>query len=148
MFEVEQLKTRTDDLSGRTDELEKINRYNSFGLFTPTSDEFQRVDTTFGSFAVSIENVVAYGDGTKLTINVGNPSAATYDGAKLTIEYRRKFDPENPKEELSRQKEHALLKPIKAGSWNPNTVILPGFKPDELLTITVRLTASQIRLAG
>jgi hypothetical protein len=131
------------------------DRGRSSGSFDATDESFQRIDSGLASFAVAIKDLRPYGDGTKVIVNVGNPSAATFHGVKLYLEYGSKMpeidDPEfdskmEAVEANTKKKEQELLKPVLPGSWNPNEVTLPGIKPDQLSWINIKLSTDQIAL--
>lgn len=65
------------------------------------SDGFQVVDSSSGSFLVSLKEVTPYLSGYKLVFSIGNPSLATYDNAKLKVSWNRSY--QNWKDD----KEHA-----------------------------------------
>lgn len=127
-------------------------------VFDASSEGFQRVDTDLASFAVSIADLKPYGDGTKLTINIGNISGADFDGVKLKLRCGRRLpagedgspnleDVDKPQYQPI-EKEHNVLSRVKSGSWNPNSVILPNVKPDELDFVSVGVEVSQVYLAN
>lgn len=100
------------------------SKYTS-AWFQPTSEGYQRIDdAAFGTFAVSIANVVSYGDGTKLTTNIGNPFLATYVGGKLAIIYGRKpdekrADPTGGPRSISSSSQSSLGRGIRIRSFFP-----------------------------
>lgn len=55
--------------------------------FSPMDEGFQRIDAGLHSFAVSVEDVVPYGDGVNVRLDLGNPSTASYSGLKLLLRY-------------------------------------------------------------
>jgi hypothetical protein len=123
--------------------------------FDPADEGFQRIDSNVASFAVSIGNLQPYGDGSKLTVKIGNPSAATFSNAKLHVKYGPRYpEIENPKfaekfaevDSKVRTKEIALIKEIVGASWNPNQIILPGVKPDTLGYVQIRIETDFIHL--
>jgi hypothetical protein len=136
---------------------QQMKRLNSTATFDVTDERFQQVDSSYQAFLISVHDVKPYGDGTRLTIKVGNVTAADFSGVTLSLKYGRRA-PENEDgtvdlEEISKpfyaakDKEHRLLERVRAASWNPTTVTLPGIKPDELGYVTIGLTTDQVSLA-
>jgi hypothetical protein len=133
----------------------ETNKWKS-AEFEPTDEGYQRIDSSVASFAVSIGNLQPYGDGSKLTVKIGNPSAATFSNGKLNVKYGPRYpELEDPKfaekvaeiESKVRTKEIALTKNIAGGSWNPNQVILPGIKPDALGYVQISIQTDTIHLS-
>jgi hypothetical protein len=114
-----QIAQLADQITWLTNEQANQRQQFQAAVFSPTSEGFQRIDTTLGSFAVSIKDVVPYGDGTKLTVKVGNPMAASFDGVKLQIEYQRKVSPGSHFAPDPLTREHQILQQVQAGSWKP-----------------------------
>ena len=167
--ELIQLKNQVVELKATIDEQarsirllkftqQQLKRRNATATFDTTSEGFQQVDSDISPFLISIHDVKPYGDGTRLTIRIGNVAAADFSGVSLNLQYGRKA-PESEDgsldfEELAKpyyatkDKEHKVLERIKASSWNPTTVTLPGVKPDELGYITIAIQASQVFLSA
>jgi uncharacterized protein YerC len=134
---------------GRLESLE--DRYNSQD-FDPTDSTYQRVDARygFGSFAISVHDVRAFGDGVRLTLHVGNLTTAGFYGVKL----RLKYGPRSPHgsesftawKESIKSKDIALTEEIQAGHWTPVTVTLPGIAPDHFGYLNVSVDTDTISL--
>ena len=74
----------------------ETNKWKS-AEFDPADEGFQRIDSNVASFAVSIGNLQPYGDGSRLTVKIGNPAAATFSNAKLNVKYGPRYpDFEDP----------------------------------------------------
>ena len=54
---------------------------------TPGSDKYSIVKSDLGILTVSIQNIVPYANGSKVTLQFGNLSSATIDGLKATLEW-------------------------------------------------------------
>ena len=156
---IEPLRERIAGLETKVLRLEgQLGRYTSrwkTAEFDPTEDSFQRIDSDIASFAVSLANLQPYGDGSRITIKVGNPSAASFQNVKLNVKYGPRWpDISDPKfaekyaevEAQVRTKEITLTKKVAAGSWNPNPIVLPGLKPDVLGFVEIGIDPSAIFL--
>jgi hypothetical protein len=142
-------------LQWRLKRRESENKWKS-AEFDPTDEGFHRIDSDVASFAVSIGNLQPYGDGSKLTVKIGNPSAATFSNSKLNVKYGPRYpDVDDPKfaekfaefESKVRTKEIVLTKNVAGGSWNPNQIILPGIKPDALGYVEISIQTGAIHLS-
>jgi hypothetical protein len=146
-------------LNGLQTEFEtERNRYLSATL-DPTEPSFQRVDATgsFGSFAVSVEDVRAFGDGVRLRMALGNLSSASYNGVIVTIKYgpRQPSDysaPDWASREVAwtkslQQKTVTLTDSLHPGHWNPVEITIPGIAVDRFGYLDVSLQTNNISLA-
>jgi hypothetical protein len=124
------------------------SRYAELGI---GQDGFQRVDSSTGSFFVSVQKVLPFADGSRLVLDVGNPSTATYDGVQADVRYGRRFDPANGD---SYFQWHGSLKTANVkvsskllpGTWNRVTLTLGGIKPDVLGYVQLSLSTDRVVL--
>src|SRR5690606_36024394 len=68
------------------------DRYKSATL-DPAERGFDRIDSSVGSFAVSLQHVSAHADGVLVRLHVGNLTTATVSGGKFKV----KWGPRIPK---------------------------------------------------
>lgn len=103
--------------------------------FDPADRAFERVDASYGlgSFAIAIRNVAPYADGVRITLNIGNPSMATYDGLKLKLRYGERLQKGDYRGFFNSQKTRQVSIPseILPGRWNSVHVILPQISPQK-----------------
>jgi hypothetical protein len=140
--------------SDLTDALEKM-RY-SVATFDPAEAGFQRIDTSFGMFAVSFEDVQPFADGIKVTISLGNPSSASFNGVVANLKYGPRQNMQIGDADSSakyaawsaslQSKEVTLNEILRPGKWNPVSVILPNIDPKNFGYLEVRLTTSTLSL--
>lgn len=52
---------------------------------TPGSQGFSAIKSSIGMLMVSMENVVPYANGSRVTLSIGNPLAASLEGMKLSL---------------------------------------------------------------
>lgn len=122
--------------------------------FDPTDSRFQRIDSDLASFAVSIVDVAAYGDGVRIKLNLGNPMAAGVGGVTLHMKYGPR-QPVSSNESGVYPKWWAQLKSkdvdlpsnLKGASWNPTTVVLPGIDPKDFGYLQLSIDTKTIFLA-
>ena len=159
----EKIKTLEEDISKLQSEtfLLKMNQdeYKS-AVFDPANGKsYQRIDTTSGTFLISIQDVSPHLDGVKIKLDIGNIQQGRYNNFKLKIKYGQrypKYDPKQSSEERKkkldeyerseRQKEESFPRELKEGSWNSVTVLLPDIKPNEFGRLEVSMTTSTISL--
>jgi hypothetical protein len=126
------------------------------GVFDPSESTYQRIDVAdgFGSFAVSVQDVQPFGDGVRVKLHLGNLTTADFDNVKLQVVYAPRA-PELKSETLAaynkwleekKSKNVELTTKLKAGSWNPTTVALPGIAADRFGYIEVSIETNTISL--
>ncbi len=133
------------------------------------STGFSRLQTSFGTFAVSCEGAEPYLNGHKLKLRIGNPLNASFNGFKIKCEYGVK-EPDNlPTDEAASDAEqmeslkrwvrasarHALSlrrmeasfpQTLVAGAWNYVELILAPTTPEELGSLRISMTTDNISL--
>lgn len=71
---VEILQLEVNILTERISDLESRPYYDT-ASFGPSDKGYQRLDTTAGTFLVSLVSIAAYADGHRAVFKIGNPSA-------------------------------------------------------------------------
>lgn len=164
--ELKSANTRLDNLesavSGMNSRLSAVESKQethewSTAYFDPTDSRYQRVDAQsgVGSFAVSVQNVRQYGDGVKVTLDLGNLTDATFSGADLTLKYGPRPPPTTGakwwqaypqwSEELKTKNEQVVAT-LYQGRWNPVTVVLPEIDQAHFGYLQVSITTNEIQL--
>jgi hypothetical protein len=114
---------------------------------------FQRVDTDTGFFLISVAEAVPYLNGYKLNLNIGNPSYASYSGAKVKVKWGKTYDA--PKytdksfdewQKSIQEKEITLTNVLDAGSWNTVEIILIPATTEQLGFVTLSMSTDTVRL--
>ncbi|WP_338279837.1 DUF3251 domain-containing protein [Corallococcus caeni] len=110
--------------------------------FTPSDTGFGKVTTEVGIFFVSLDKVVPYANGQRLTFRVGNPQSITYRNPTVTLrwgrgvpvvggdatEYSKRVD---AWEASLQKKSERLLSDLRPGAWNTvNIVVAPATTDD------------------
>lgn len=118
--------------------------------FDPAANEgFSRLDTSLGTFAVSLEDVQPFADGVRVRFLVGNLTAATVTAATLKVKWGTRLTPSVPykrwKESLQ-EREVKVADPLKPGIWNNVSVTLPGTKAENLGYVELSMDTGQISL--
>ncbi len=130
--EVVLLRKETVDLQTRTFKLELSQGGYQSVVLDLTSRDYQRLDTSNGSFLVSVQDASPYLDGYRVVLNVGNPSFATYTGFKVKVRWNSNYDWNKFTQEgydawnkNMREKEIAFTDSLSPGSWNRVELLLP-----------------------
>jgi hypothetical protein len=104
-----------------------------------TARSYLRLDTDTGLFLVSVQDASPYLDGYRITLNVGNPSFATYNGFKFKVKWNTKYDWTNYSAEsyakwrkANREKEVSFINSLGPGKWNKVELLLPSTSGDQL----------------
>lgn len=126
--------------------------YSSVQL-DPAQRGYGRVDAGVGMFAVALTDVRPFADSVRVRLNVGNLSAATFSGAKLTLKYGRRM-PNGSEPDYAaawsawsagiQTKEESITEHLLPAHWNPVQVTLPGIQPKDLGYLEVSISTDQI----
>lgn len=93
------------------------------------------VEDWAGQLIVNWEDVSAFGDGSRVSLSVGNPTLGTMEG--LTIKAQWNGDAAN-------NTEVKLADTLRAGYWNKVQFRLPGVKPDQIKTLSISITVNTV----
>jgi len=128
--------------------------YNKIQLDT-SSKGFQRIDTSCGSFMVSLIDVKPYSNGYKLILNIGNPYSARFSGLKLKAKWGSPFNFKDAGGDFStyekwqkslQEKETLFVIDIMPSTWNRVELILAPAKTEELGYIELSMSVDKIAL--
>jgi hypothetical protein len=165
--ELAQLKTQLTALQSRTEAAEKqtanLNRemfqlqlaqqrYSSAEFDPVTSEGFQVADLGVGRVMVSIEDVAAFADGSRVTLSIGNPNAATFVGVDAEVVYGpsvstvKKAEDYKAWNDAQKTVKTSILDKLTPGRWNKVTMNLPGVAPTQLGRMVVTLSGSKVEL--
>ena len=159
---IEAQKTQIESLNQKVSELEtKVfvqelsrDQFKS-ATFDPSDRGFERLDTSVGTFAVSIQGVTAHADGVRVRFHVGNLTTATVSGGKFKVKWGTRMPKAEGKgwaasytswQNSLSEKEINFLEELRPGTWNIVTLTLPGLSPDKFGYIELQMESSQIRL--
>lgn len=137
-------------LQFRVSTLESAHQSVVLDLASPS---YQRLDTDTGMFLISVANVTPYLDGYKISLNIGNPSFAQYNGFKLKAKWNHtyswdKYTAESYSkwDKATREKETSFTDSLNGGTWNKVDLILPATAADELGYFVVSMETNTIVL--
>lgn len=153
--QIEDLKRQLSELNIKvlTSEIEN-KRFKNVTL-DPSVKGYGRVDTSAGFFLVSLEDAVPYVDGYKITINVGNPSTATYSGIKVDLKHGKRFDikdiSKDPKlydqwKKGLKERTFNISKELKPGTWNKVDLVVAPAKGEDIAYLEMSLETDSVKL--
>src|SRR5205823_1719781 len=97
-------------------------------VFTPASSGYSRIDAPSGTFLVAVTEFKPYANGYRVSLDVGNPSAARYKGAKLNVKWGKPFDPKAnvtyENWEKSLRQADTTIQELRPATWNRVSVVL------------------------
>jgi Protein of unknown function (DUF3251) len=139
------LTAQLDTLRGRVDSLEtKVwfveasTSADSSAYLTPGSDGYSIILSDLGRLTVSLEDVLAYANGSRVRLRIGNLTNATITGAKSTLEWGSVSERGFQVDSTVRTREVKFDRALRPGRWNDVSVVLEGVPPTQLGFIRVR----------
>jgi hypothetical protein len=152
---VEALESSYSSLQSDVWELQAASSPYKTATFDPGEPSgYGRVDTSGGTFLVSVVNVTPYLDGFRVTCHFGNPSTATFHGFKLHLKWGPRFNSADKKTNwLSwraalREKDLSLADVLRPGAWNRVAFVVAPAKGDEFGHLEMSMDTSEISLVG
>lgn len=125
--------------------------------FDPASGEgFSRLDTSVGSFAVSVQDVKAHADGVKVRLHVGNLTTASVNGGTFKVQWGTRMPSLDGKENWLdhyeewqrslKEKEVPFTEVLRPATWNNVTLTLPNTSPQQFGYMKLSMDTNQISL--
>ena len=153
--QIQALEGRIEQLENKVAELNWLKvRFNS-AIFDPSDQGFERLDSSVGTFAISIQEVSAHADGVRVRLHVGNLSTATVGGGKFKAKWGSRQPKMGEKGWISKyqaweksllQKDISFTEDLRPGTWNNVTLILPGVPPEKFGHLELQMETTQIKL--
>jgi Protein of unknown function (DUF3251) len=102
-------------------------------ILRPGDQGFKTLSYELGVLTLRLSNIEPYGNGTRVHLQIGNPSAATVDDVSAKVHWgSNDLDPSSMHAatlEFSRQ--------LQAASWTDISLVLEGVGPDKLQFVTL-----------
>lgn len=150
--QIEEVKNKLDNLEKQTTRLRfeldaEKTKYDSI-VIDPSSKGYLRLDSSTGSFLVSLRDVQPYADGYKLKLNIGNPTSATYSGFALDVKWNKSFEKFSSQDwdNAQHEKTFKFAEKLMPGSWNTVFLTLSPAQKEELEYIEISMTTDQVIL--
>lgn len=120
---------------------------------------YERIETTSGSFLISLQESTPHLDGVRVKLHIGNIQFATYNGFELKVEYSRRiggFEKGRTLEEIKkinsefvaskRTKTEKFTQPLRPGTWSVVYMNLPDIKPENFGRLEVSMSTDNVGL--
>ena len=145
--EVKALKTTIEALQRDRSWDRLLRDVESTAFLTPGTDGYATIATDLGRITVKLANVQPYANGTRVTLELGNPLNATIDGTKATIEWGSVDQKGSPKNDTARSREVKFAESLRPGAWTNVQIVLEGVPPNDLGFVRIKeMTHSGIKL--
>lgn len=129
---------RFKSLETRLDRLEKMSAEHDAVTLKPGQAGYGLLATDLGRIAVAIADVQRFANGTRVSLDFGNPTSARFSGMKARIEWGANDSRGLPVIGGNIQSlAFTAEEPLPAGSWRQYQIDLPGVPPSQLGWIRV-----------
>lgn len=139
------LTSKAEALATRVDALERARNLDDFlkgidaiAYLTPGAAGYSVIRTDLGPMTVSLENVQAYANGSRITLQFGNLTSATVNGAKVKVEWGSVDAKGSPNNESARSRDVTFTQALRSGRWTNAPIVLEGVPPTELGFVRVK----------
>lgn len=156
--QIDSLQTSIGSLSGEVFAQQAVTQAYKRVTLDPASDQgFGRLDTTVMPLTISMKDVKALADGSRLVLSIGNLSTATVSASSLSVKYGSRA-PEfkqgdegyasryNAWHSGLRERKQDVTDSLRPGTWNTVSINLPGVPPNQLGYVEISGDISQISL--
>ena len=145
---IEALEKASAEASRREELREIVSGIEGIAYLTPGSQGFSVIKSNLEILTISMENVVAYANGSRITLSVGNPMAASLEGMKAEVEWGKVDNANVAINASTKSKVVQFAESFRPGSWTKTDVILEGILPTDLGFVRVRnIELSSIKLS-
>jgi len=152
---IEALENRVNELDDKVLLLDfSKDQFRSVTL-DPSDQGFGRLDSSVGTFAVSIQQVSAHADGVRVRLHVGNLTTAAVNGGT----FKAKWGSRSPKtgekgwaksfaawQKSLVEKDISFTDELRPGTWNNVSLVLPGLPPEKFGYLELQMETNQIKL--
>ena len=145
--EIVSLKKEITELKQQMELEQMFKNFEKYAYLTPGNESYSIIRFDLGALTISIDNVVDYANGSKVTLLFGNPLSATINGLTALIEYGETDENGTPQNDKAKTKEITFNESLRPGSWTKLNIVLPGISSSKLGFVRVRnLLHTGIRL--
>lgn len=136
--ELDSLKAVIEDVRWKQSWYEISESLDEVAYLTPGSSGYSILKTDIGVVTVSLENVLAYANGSRVTLHFGNTTSATIYGVKAKFEWGRVDMNSRPDNGTTRSKEISITQSLSGGVWNSVSIVLEGVPASELGFVRIK----------
>ena len=133
--EVAALRAETKDLRKATEksaerELSRIEEaLENTPRLLPAANGYTVVESDIGHLAMRIVDVQPFGAGSRVTLEIGNTTAATLTGVSAELRWGSMDKDNKPVARASKSRSIRLDDALPAGKWTRTSVVLEGVSP-------------------
>lgn len=111
---------------------ELIRDLNASAYLQPSDQGYSTIRSDLGIMTIRLTDVKPYANGSRVSLQFGNISAAAINGLKAKIDWGRVDGEGMPMTDGERTREITFEKQLKASAWTNVPVILEGIPPTQL----------------
>ena len=150
------LTKKVNDLEARANADDIVAQTKGRNLDLSGNGGFMKIETDLAMFFVSVKKVEPYLDGVQVTLSVGNPMNATYNGLKMKIKYATTAyaidlsatgtDKYDQWKKTLKEKSIDLNTEIKPGTWNTAKFTIPAISPADFKYLNLEINSDSVSL--
>jgi hypothetical protein len=107
-------------------------------VLKPGDQGYSTVRYDLGVMTARLEDIKPYANGSKVSIMLGNPSAARINGLKARVEWGAVDKDGFPRNDTGKARQVSFPETLSPGTWTKVEVVLDGFPPAELGFVRLR----------
>lgn len=147
-FEAQVLQEKVDGLQQKIEMMDLFRTMERVAFLKPGDEGYSVIQSDIGLLTVALEDIKPYANGSKVTLNFGNTTAATINGLNAKIDWGSVGEDGTPINEKVKSREVKFNETLRSGAWTRANVVLEGIPPTELGFIRLRdVGHSSIRLS-
>jgi hypothetical protein len=153
------LQIAVDALTMRLAAVEKSNFSNALDIIVfqhatisiaPTDlGKYARLDSAYGVFLISLENVTPYLEGYRLSLDIGNMTSASFIGFSLDASWNASFDAKtdyNKWQAAEKKQTFSFPTSLLPAAWNRIELILPNTDAAHFGYLQLAITTNTVSL--
>lgn len=145
---IQTLQQKVDALEVDIGILKLVRNAEGIAYLTPGDEGYSVIRSDIGHLTVALQDIKPYANGSKVTLRLGNATAATINGINAKLEWGSVDGNGGALNETAKSRDVKFAETLNAGSWTSVNVVLDGVPPAELGFVRVRdVGHSAIRLS-
>ncbi|HYA85766.1 MAG TPA: DUF3251 domain-containing protein [Nitrospirota bacterium] len=135
---IEALKKDIHEVKDKQASDELVQEKDWFAYLTPGSNGYSVTRFDLGFLIVRLVSIKPYAHGSKVTLEIGNPSSVAINRLNATVDWGKVDDKGVPLNEHAKSKEVTLKQSLQGGYMTKVPLILEGIPPKELGFVRVK----------
>lgn len=136
--EIQALQEKVDGLQQQIEIMDFLRNLERVAYLKPGDEGYTVIQSDIGFLTVALEDIKPYANGSKVTLNFGNATAATINGLNARIDWGSVGDDGAPINDKAKSREVKFSETLRAGAWTRANVVLEGIPPTELGFVRLR----------